>query len=58
MSEKESIEDRLRKQILSRLEDLKKKIETNESCPEMEQDVHLLVGIDDYIENCLTAWYY
>jgi len=48
----------LRQRILEKLEDLKTKIETNEPCPETEQDIHLLVGIDDELEGCLNNWYY
>lgn len=57
MEDKEYME-KLRKDILSKLEDLKNKIETNEPCPESEQGVHLLVSIDDELESCLNNWYY
>ena len=51
-------EDRLRKIILEKIEDLKNKIETNEPCPEKEQDISLLVNVDDLLEECLNNWYY
>jgi len=51
-------EDTIRKRILERIDDLKKKIETNEPCPENEQDIHLLLQIDEELETCLNNWYY
>lgn len=48
----------LRERILKRLEDLKKKIETNEPCPEQEQGIDLLSQIDDELDSILNAWYY
>jgi hypothetical protein len=48
----------LRKRILEELDDLKNKIETNESCPEKEQDVHLLIEIHNGLESLLDNWYY
>ena len=54
----ENYEDKLRKNIIEALEDLKKKIESNEPCPEKEQDLNLLIEIDDRIEECLNNWYY
>jgi hypothetical protein len=48
----------LRKRILESIDDLKNKIERNEPCPENEQDLHLLMGIDDRLEECLNNWYY
>jgi hypothetical protein len=48
----------LRKNILFNLDDLRKKIENNEPCPEQEQDLDMLVDIYDYIENCLNFWNY
>lgn len=48
----------IRKNILSKIDDLRNKIESNEPCPEMEQNIDMLVDIDDYLENCLNNWYY
>ena len=48
----------LRKRILEHLEDLKNKIENDESLPHGNQDIGLLIGIDDHIEECLNNWYY
>ena len=53
-----SDEERIRKNILEKIEDLKTKIETNESLPEAEQDIGLLVDISDYLDSCLGNWYY
>jgi len=60
MTQQEEINfsNELRKQILKKLNDLKNKIETNESMPENEQDLNLLVEIDDRLEECLNNWYY
>jgi hypothetical protein len=60
MEEKLKLENisRIRKRALERLEDLKKKLETNEPCPEKAQDYDLLADIDDHIETCLNNWYY
>ena len=54
----EEYQKTLRTKILSRLQDLKEKIETNESCPEKEQDIDLLVEIDDGLDTLLNNWYY
>ena len=51
-------EPQMRKQIFEKIKDLKKKIETNEPCPEQEQNMDLLVDISDYLDNCLDHWYY
>lgn len=51
-------EDRIRKNILKDLEDLRGKIESNEKLPHGEQDINLLVEISDRIEECLNNWYY
>lgn len=48
----------LRTNILRKLEDLTIKIKENENLPHGEQDVHLLVGIDDRLDECLNNWYY
>ena len=48
----------IKKQILEDLEDLRNKIENNESTPEKEQDINMLVEISDNIEACLNNWYY
>ncbi len=48
----------IRQQILKHLDDLRKKIETNENFPHGEQDIDSLVRIDDNIEECLNNWYY
>ena len=56
--DEDKYEINLRKRILEKLNDLKEKIETNEPCPELEQDVNLLIDIDDHLEECLNNWYY
>ena len=56
--DEDKYEINLRKWILEKLNDLKEKIETNEPCPELEQDVNLLIDIDDHLEECLNNWYY
>jgi hypothetical protein len=48
----------LRKKLLRHLDDLRHKINSNESFPESEQDIDSLVEIDDHIEFCLNKWYY
>ncbi len=48
----------IREIIIKKLEDLKSKIEVNESCPEKEQDIDMLVEISDYLDSCLNNWYY
>lgn len=48
----------LRERILKDLELLKQYIETNEPCPEKEQDIDMLVDISDNIEECLNNWHY
>jgi hypothetical protein len=50
--------DRLRASILENLEDLREKIMNNEDLPEGEQDLNLLIGIDELVEECLHNWYY
>ena len=55
---KMSYEEKLRKKVLEKIEDLKKKIENNEDMPHGKQDINLLVDIDDNLEECLTNWYY
>lgn len=52
------LEPIIRDNILKKLKDLQHKIETNEPCPETEQTMELLVGIDDLLETCLNNWYY
>lgn len=52
------MEQELRKKILERLEDLKRKIETNEPFPEGEQNLETLIETDDRLEEILSAWYY
>jgi len=49
---------KIRKDILKQLKDLKDKIKNNEELPHGEQDIDLLVGIHDRIEECLNNWYY
>lgn len=51
-------EDRIRQNILEKIEDLKQKIITKEPCPENEQDLGLLIHISDELDTCLNAWYY
>jgi len=50
--------DKLRAQILIKLEDLKKKIKTNQPCPESDQNIELLIEIDVLLEVCLRPWNY
>ncbi len=57
MKEQKRLET-IRKQILKHLDDLRKKIETNENFPHGEQDIDSLIRIDDNIEECLNNWYY
>ena len=52
------MDTRLRQTIIKRLDDLRSKIENNEELPHGPQDLDLLVGIDDRIEECLNNWYY
>ena len=56
--DEQEYEDNLRKRILGKLNDLKEKIETNEPCPELEQDIGLLIHVDERIDECLSSWYY
>ena len=52
------MEEMLRRRILTKLEDLKQKIETNEDFPESKQDVDSLVHVDESLEEILNNWYY
>ena len=54
----ENYEQKLRKKILERLEDLKEKIEKNEDFPESKQDINSLAYIDESLEEILNNWYY
>ncbi len=47
-----------RKRLLEKIEDLKKKIETNEDFPESKQDVGSLDYIEESIDDILASWYY
>jgi len=47
-----------RKKLLEKIEDLKKKIETNEPFPESEQDLGSLIFIQESIDEILSCWYY
>jgi argininosuccinate lyase len=47
-----------RKRILEKLQDLTEKIESNESLPDEEQDIHFLLSMEDRIDEILNAWYY
>lgn len=57
MEDEEYLEE-LRERILEKLDDLREKIESNESCPEKEQDLDLLSDIIDNLDECLSNWYY
>lgn len=51
-------ENKTKENILKKLEDIKKKIETNEPCPESPQDINLWIHIDDRLDEALQPWYY
>jgi hypothetical protein len=51
-------EKNIRKKILEKIEDLKKKVKTNEPCPESPQSVDLLIHIDEALDSALQSWYY
>lgn len=48
----------LRARALSKLEDLKAKLESKEPLPHGEQDYDLISQIDDDLETILNNWYY
>lgn len=48
----------VKEKILKKLEDLKKKIETDEPYPEKNQNVDDLSDIDSSLEEILNKWYY
>lgn len=48
----------IRKQVLTKIENLKLLIKTNEPLPHGEQDYDILSDIDEHLETCLNAWYY
>ena len=51
--------EELRARVLTKLEDIKAKLLTNEPMPEdREQDVDLMVEIGDHLEEILNNWYY
>lgn len=58
LNEKDNYEQELRDRILENIEDLKKKIQSNEDLPHGSQDISLLSDIDDRLEECLNNWYY
>lgn len=57
-NKKKAAEPALRAKVLEKLEDLKKKIETNEPMPHGDQDYDLLSGVFEQVDGCLTNWYY
>lgn len=48
----------LRINILKKIEDLKQKIEEDESFPEFPQDTNSLMDIEERLDEILNAWYY
>lgn len=52
------IKERLREQVLKGLNDLTKKIRSNEMLPHGEQDPDFLLAVSESIEECLNNWYY
>lgn len=50
--------EQIRKNILSKLEDIKLKIISNEPYPEITQNIDDLSDIDDILDQILNKWYY
>lgn len=48
----------IKKRVLKRIADLKKKIQSNEATPERVQDYDLLLEIDSKLEEALDNWYF
>lgn len=50
--------EEIKKRILSKLEEIKEKIVSNEPYPEKEQNLDDLSNIEDSLDNVLNNWYY
>jgi|VirMetMinimDraft_7_1064189.scaffolds.fasta_scaffold07837_8 hypothetical protein len=50
--------DRVRNNILNKIDDLREKILNNEPCPEQELNLDILIDISDKLEESLGFWYY
>ena len=48
----------VRNRVVKRLNDLKKKIQSNTPTPEKPQDYDLLIEIDNKLEEALDNWYF
>jgi hypothetical protein len=49
---------KMKSDILDKLKDLTKKIETEEPFPHGNMDLDFLCGVSDRIETILNTWYY
>jgi hypothetical protein len=54
----EEYNNKLRLDIISKIDDLKSKISSNEELPNSEQDSKFLIDVDDKLEQILNSWYY
>lgn len=50
--------EQIKKNIISKLEDIKLKIISNEPYPEKVQNINDLSDIDDMLDQILNMWYY
>jgi len=58
IQKEEEYNDKLRTRIISRIDDLRLKISSNEELPHAEQDTKFLSDVDDRLDEILNAWYY
>lgn len=50
--------EQIKKNIISKLEDIKLKVISNEPYPEITQNIDDLSDIDDMLDQILNKWYY
>lgn len=58
MISRENYIPKLKNQLLSKLEDLRNKIENEEPFPHGNMDIKFLSDVDDRLEEILNNWYY
>ena len=58
IQKEEEYNEKLRNSIISRIDDLRLKISSNEELPHAEQDTKFLSDVDDRLDEILNSWYY
>lgn len=58
MIDRENYIPKLKNQLLSKIEDIKNKIENEERFPHGNMDIEFLSDVDDKLEDILNNWYY